>query len=129
MSLLATLIPSVSRTVPEVADRGPVRKPVYEIAETAEVYDLTVHLPAVSKDGLEITAEGNELRIVGKPAWKQPESWAALYRESTSVPFELTLTHDNVVDVGKIHAELKDGTLRLSLPKAESLKPRKIAVS
>ena len=34
-----------------------------------------------------------------------------------------------MVDVGKIHAELTDGILRISLPKSEAIKPRKIAVS
>jgi HSP20 family protein len=39
------------------------------------------------------------------------------------------LSHDNTVDTGKIVAEMKDGILRLSVPKAESAKPRKIAIS
>ena len=39
------------------------------------------------------------------------------------------LQHENVIDVDKIHAELSDGILRISLPKSEAIKPRKIAVS
>jgi HSP20 family molecular chaperone IbpA len=44
------------------------------------------------------------------------------------VPFELVLEHDNAINVDQIHAELKDGVLRVALPKQEALKPRKIAV-
>lgn len=104
-------------------------KPAYESKETAEAWGLTVHLPGVAKDGLELTAEQGLVTIRGRRAWKQPEGWTALYRESVDVPFELNLEHDNTVNADGIHAELKDGVLRVSLPKAEAVKPRKIAVS
>jgi HSP20 family molecular chaperone IbpA len=52
-----------------------------------------------------------------------------VYRESTDSPYELVLAHDNLVDTDKVVAELKDGVLRVSLPKHEAVKPRKIAVN
>jgi HSP20 family molecular chaperone IbpA len=88
-----------------------------------------VHLPGVAKDGLEITAEEGQLRIVGRRSWKQPKDWTVLYRESADLPYELTLAHDNAIDVDKTVAELRDGILRVSLPKTEAVKPRKIAVN
>jgi len=128
-----TLIPSLSRSPAERQrnrqDLGPTVKPLFEVKETDEAYGVTVYLPGVAKDGLEITAEAGELRIVGRRAWKQPEGWTALYRESADAPYELVLTHDNAIDAEKIAAELREGVLRISLPKAEALKPRKIAVS
>lgn len=110
-------------------DLGPTVKPLYEVQETDDAYGVTVFLPGVSKENLEITAEAGEFRIVGRRAWTQPESWTALYRESADVPYELSLSHDNAIDADKIAAELRDGVLRVSLPKAEALKPRKITVS
>lgn len=104
-------------------------KPVYEIKETDEAWGLTVHLPGVAKDGLELTAEEGLVTIRGRRAWRQPEGWTSLYRESVDAPFELNLEHDNTVNADGIHAELKDGVLRVSLPKAEAVKPRKITVS
>ena len=133
MSLVNTLIPSLSRSPAERQrsneDLGPTVKPLFEVKETNEAYGVTAYLPGVTKDGLEITAEAGELRIVGRRAWKQPEGWTALYRESADAPYELVLTHDNAIDADKIAAELRDGVLRISLPKAEAFKPRKIAVS
>ena len=135
MSLLNSFIPSLSRnngqtsTQSRINDLGPTVKPLYEVKETDDAYGLTVALPGVTKDTLEITAEAGELRIVGRRAWKQPEGWTSLYRESADVPYALTLTHDNALDADKIAAELRDGVLRVSLPKAEALKPRKIAVA
>lgn len=104
-------------------------KPAYELKETGDAWGLTVHLPGVAKDGLEFTAEEGLIRIRGRRAWAKPEGWTQLYRESVEAPFELELEHDNSVDVEKIHAELKEGVLRVSLPKSEAVKPRKIAVS
>ncbi|MEO6002718.1 MAG: Hsp20/alpha crystallin family protein [Opitutus sp.] len=111
------------------ANLGPTVKPLYEVKETDDAYGLTVYLPGVSKENLEITAEAGELRIVGRRAWQQPEGWTALYRESANASYALSLSHDNSLDVDAIAAELRDGVLRVSLPKAEALKPRKIAVS
>ncbi len=130
MSLFNTLIPSLNRAEARPsAEAGPTVKPAYEIKETGEAFALTVYLPGVAKDGLELTAEGNELRITGRRAWRQPSDWTAVYRESDDVPYALVLTHDNTIDADKIAAELTDGVLRASLPKAEALKPRKIAVN
>jgi HSP20 family protein len=104
-------------------------KPAYEVKETAEAWGLTVHLPGVAKDGLEVTAEDSVVTIRGRRTWRQPEGWTALYRESVDAPYLLTLEHDNNVNADGIHAELKDGVLRVSLPKAEAAKPRKIAIN
>ena len=134
MSLLNTLVPSFVRTPAtrddnRPADLGYTVKPAYEIKETPDAWGVTVSLPGVAKDGLEITAEEGQVRIIGRRNWKQPEGWTALHRESTAAPFELLLGHDNAVNTDKIVAELRDGVLRLSLPKHEAVKPRKIAVS
>jgi HSP20 family protein len=133
MSLFNSIVPSLTRPLARRenggADLGPTVKPYYEVKETDEAWGLAVYLPGVAKDGLEITAEESQLRIVGRRAWKRPEGWTALYRESTDAPFEFVLAHDNAIDPEKIHAELTDGVLRASLPKSEAVKPRKIAVS
>ena len=135
MSRLTDLLPALSRT-PQTEDRAEngaaesVRtiKPVYEITETPEAFAVTVFLPGVAKDGVEVTAEAGQVRILGRRAWKQPEDWSPLYRETAGAPFELVLTHDNAIDDAKVAAELRDGVLRVSLPKPEALKPRKIAI-
>jgi HSP20 family molecular chaperone IbpA len=134
MSLINALIPTLTRTParrpgPTAASLGPTVKPAYEHKETTDAFGVTVHLPGVAKDGLELTAEEGLFRIVGRRAWKQPEGWTALYRETADAPFELVLEHDNAIDAEKIHAELADGVLRVALPKAEAIKPRKIAVN
>ena len=132
MSLFTSIIPSCNRTTvsSEEQQKGtgqncvrsatPAVKPLYKIDETGEAFSLTVQLPGVAKDGLSITAEEGTLVIRGERSWKRPSGWTALYRESADYPFELTLEHDNAVDLDKIHAEIRDGVLQVSLPKTEA---------
>jgi HSP20 family protein len=132
MSSLNTVSPSrvQSSNTAEAdgADLGRTFKPVYTIAETPDAFNATVYLPGVAKEGLEITAQEGEVRILGRRTWQQPEGWTAFHRESVDASFKLVLTHDNAIDPEKITAELSDGVLQLSLAKPEAVKPRKIAV-
>ena len=134
MSLIQNLVPSFTRSPARrpdgsVPSHEPTSKPHHEVRETDEAWGLQVYLPGVAKEGLEFTAEEGLITIRGHRGWKTPAGWTALYRESADAPYELVLQHDNTIDVEKIHAELKDGVLRVSLPKAETVKPRKITVN
>jgi len=134
MSLIQNLIPSFARTPAQTAATAasalePTVKPTHEIKETADAYAVTVLLPGVTKDALEITADDSQVRILGRRGWERPEAWTALYRESADAVYELVLTHDNAIDADKVAAELRDGVLTVTLPKHEAIKPRKIAVS
>ena len=128
------LIPTLNR-VPAFrgedtnASRSPSVKPSYRVQEHADNFEVTVYLPGVAKEDLEITAENGAITIGAQRSWKQPTGWTPLYRETSEARYELTLTHDNSVDVDNIRAELRDGVLQVTLPKSEALKPRKIAVS
>lgn len=132
MSLLSTLIPSTNRVQSDsagTANPAAIVRPAYEIKESADAFGLEVWMPGVAKDDLELTLHEGELTIVGRRTWKKPEGWIQLYRETPMADFSLTLEHDNTFDATKVHAELRDGVLRVTLPKAESVKPHKIAVA
>ena len=111
------------------ADLSHTVRPVYDVTESTEAYGVTVELPGVAKEAVEITAGETEVRVIGRRRWKPPSGWTALHRESVDEAFELSLAHDNAIDSDKIVAELKDGLLRLSLPKHAAVKPRRISVS
>lgn len=134
MSLLNTLIPSLARTSPATAAKRSSElpqavKPVYDLTENNDAFGVTVHLPGVAKADLDISVEESQVRIVGRRSWKQPEGWTALHRETVDAPFELILAHENAIAPDKVVAELRAGLLRVSLPKHEAIKPRKITVS
>jgi HSP20 family molecular chaperone IbpA len=113
---------------PAPAGLAPTLRPVYSIRETPASFDVTVDLPGVAKEGLEITSEEGLLSVVGRRIWRQPTGWTRLHRESVDADYALTLRHDDAVDADRIQAELRDGVLRLTLPKGEALKPRRIPV-
>lgn len=136
MSLISSLIPAfaTSPAPRSAAPAGPAAgeptvAPRHEITETPEAYGLTVELPGVAKEGLELSVDHEQIRVLGRRAWRKPDAWNALHRESREAAFELVLDHGRAIDAEKVHAELRDGVLRVSLPKAEALKPRKITVS
>jgi len=134
MSFIDQILPKAARSTSVATDGSSpaaefTLKPVYELSQTPEAWTLVAQLPGVTKEGLEVTAEGGLITIKGRRAWQQPAGWTSLYRESYDASYGLSLEHDNTVDAEKIQAELKDGVLRVSLPKAEAVKPRKIAIN
>jgi HSP20 family protein len=134
MSLLQNILPSFAcvaapgAPAPAAKPTAPV-KPNYEIKENPDTYDVTVCLPGVTKDSLEITADEQQVRLVGRRVWRRPETWSPVYLESGDAVYELVLSHDHAIDTKKIRAELRDGVLRVTLPKPEAAKPLKIAVA
>ena len=134
MSLISSIIPSLNRAPSAPAqdterNLGPTLKPTYELNETTDGFALTVYLPGVNHAGLDIQADSENLTVIGRREWKQPEGWTSLYRETEDATYELVLSHDNIVDLDKVQAELRDGVLRVALAKTEAVKPRKITVS
>jgi len=102
--------------------------PRADIQETKDAYLLELEMPGVQKEGLEITAANNELTIIGRRTDTQP-SGDVVYRESRQIDYRRVFELDPSIDTGKISARMDQGVVRLTLPKAESVKPRKIAVT
>jgi len=117
------------RTAAETPTRAPAWAiPRANIHEEKDNYVLDLEMPGVSKDGLEITVESNELTIVGRRSDPQPKG-ELVYRESRPVDYRRVFDLDPSIDVGKIVAKIESGVVKLTLPKAESVKPRRIEVS
>jgi len=109
-------------------ERGYVT-PQVNIVETKDEYLLEAEMPGVSKDGLEVLLEGNELGIVGRRQTENLANAELIYRESTPRDYRRTFVLDPAIDTARIRAQMEEGVLTLHLPKAEKVKPRKIAVN
>lgn len=99
--------------------------PPVNITETPEGYHLEAELPGVNRQGLEISLDGNELTLIGRRS-PAPANTQLVYRESSQRDFRRVFELDPTIDTSKIAARLEDGLLKLVLPKAEKVKPRKI---
>lgn len=101
--------------------------PQVNILENKDGYTLEAEMPGVSKEGLEVLLEGNELTIIGRRSAHMGEL-QPVYRESYDSDYRRTFELDPAIDTKKITARIENGVLTLELPKAEEIKPRKISV-
>ena|SRR5437773_4293696 len=102
--------------------------PPASVIEAGDGYTLEVEMPGVNKDGLDISVENNELTIIGRRSLPAVEG-TLIHHESRQENFRRAFDLDPSIDANKINARIDQGLVRLTLPKAEHVKPRKIAVS
>jgi HSP20 family protein len=102
--------------------------PAASVIEAGDGYRLEVEMPGVNKEGLDISIDNAELTIVGRRSLPTVEG-TLIHRESRPENFRRTFEIDPSIDANKISARIDQGLVTLTLPKAEHVKPRKIAVS
>ncbi len=102
--------------------------PPASVIEAVDGYKLEFEMPGVTKDGLDISIENNELAIIGRRALPKIEG-TLIHHESRPENFRRTFELDPSIDANKISARVEQGLATLTLPKAEHVKRRKITVS
>jgi len=96
-----------------------------DIAETDEVYRVHAELPGVSREDIELRVSGNVVTIVGE---KKSSTDEPGHRERVFGRFERTFELPTPVESKNVIAELKDGVLTITLPKADSQKTARIEI-
>ncbi len=98
--------------------------------EDADAYLVTANLPGFKREDTEVIAEKEQVVIQGhrklEPAAQDAQT---LQRERAEGQFRRTVLLPGPIDPEKVSAEYKDGILRVTLPKAEETRRRKIAVA
>jgi HSP20 family protein len=115
------------RTATETAPRRNV-VPRYKVAETADAFVLTAYVPGVDRSALETHVDGEHLTVFARRTWTPPNDVTAVYREIPASDYRLVLELDHRVNRETVRAELTQGVLTLTLPKAEAAKPRRIEI-
>ena len=101
--------------------------PLADIESIDDGYVIRAEMPGVGKGELEITVDNGELMILGH---RKPTDFTAelIYREIRPHDFRRVYELGPSIDTTKVSAKFDDGVLTVTLPKAETVKPRKISV-
>jgi HSP20 family protein len=103
--------------------------PDVDIAETDNDYTFSFDLPGTLKDDIKIWLENDILTISGEKKASVLEDKKLLISERPFGRFERSFKLSKVVDRNKVSAQLVDGVLVITVPKAIEAKPREISVN
>lgn len=107
---------------------GKVFYPPVDIIETDEEILLLADMPGADKNSIDITLEKDVLSINANVYPPNMEGFELDYSEYEVGDYQRSFTLSDVVDQERIEASYKNGVLRVRLPKAEPVKPKKITI-
>ena len=117
------LVTKEEKTVP-----GRYYVPYADIYETDDALCVVMEMPGVEKKDLNVALENSVLRVDGQINFSKYEGMEPVYTEYNIGHYARSFTLSNKVDQEQISAQLDDGVLTLTLPKAKEAQPRKIAI-
>jgi HSP20 family molecular chaperone IbpA len=107
-------------------------KELYEATPAVDIYEnedeilIYADMPGVVKDDISVDIDNGTLSISG--VRKLSVTGSVTYEEFSDVEYVRNFSVPQTIDVEKVEAELKNGVLRLHLPKSEAAKPRQIEI-
>lgn len=101
--------------------------PAVDIAETADAYLLSIDVPGLSRDAVEVSIDNKILTIKGERRIDHGEAKLAL-NERWQGHFQRRFSLPDSVDEEGIAAKIENGVLALHLPKSVAAEPRRISV-
>lgn len=106
----------------------PTFRPNADIHETPEAFIVRADVPGARPEGVDVRFEDGVLTLKASVPARKFEHARALSREYGVGDFERAFRVGEGIDTEQIKAELKDGVLTLTLPKAAAVRPRAIKV-
>jgi HSP20 family protein len=118
--------------LPSVVERSyrTVRSPwpAVNAFETADAFVYKAELPGVAERDVSVYVEEDSLVVRGERKTNVPDGYEARLRERAPVAFARKLPLPGRIEGEGVTANLKDGVLTVTLPKAKETRPRQIAV-
>jgi HSP20 family protein len=119
-----------SYVAPVAGRNGKGFMPALDLSETTDGYLVEVVVPGLKPEEIDVTVENNVLTIKGTSNRQAEDTKRNYHRiERRYGSFQRTIALPTTVKADGIAAELSNGILRLEIPKAEEVKPRRIGVS
>ena len=113
---------------PEQTRNVPCYTPAVDIYETAGDVFVVADMPGVDDKHVEVNLENNVLTLTGHGAPESAESYTLLRRGYAAGDYVRSFNLSEDVDRNGIKAQMRNGVLRIRLPKAAEKQPRRIAV-
>lgn len=103
--------------------------PRTNLNDSGDNLEITVEVPGVNKDDIQIKVQGNYLELSGTQKRDVPEGYKVHRTERKAASFSRSFTLPYEVEADKVTASMRDGILTMTLPKAEAAKPKQIAIN
>ena len=117
------LVAKEEKTVP-----GRYYIPYADIYETDDALAVVLEMPGVEKKDLNVALENDVLKVDGQIDFTKYKDMEPVYAEYNVGHYARSFTLSNKIDQEKISAQLEDGVLTLTLPKAKQARPRRISI-
>jgi HSP20 family protein len=134
---VTTLRDQVNRLFDEVGAPRPAGRegngpriwaPLVNVVETEDSVVVTLDVPGVERDGIDVQLTADALTIRGERKAERKEGESYVHLERPFGTFQRSFTIGVPVQADRVSANYRDGVLTVTLPKAETLKPRKVEI-
>ena len=105
-----------------------VWRPSVDLFEDEDGLTLRLDVPGIDRASLDVQLTGEELVVRGERKWVAPEKGACVHSERKYGPFHRSFRIGVPLQHDAVAAKYGDGVRTVRLPKAEAVKPRKVAV-
>lgn len=102
--------------------------PPVDIFEDDHAITLLADLPGVQRDQLHLRIDGETLVLEATARTNGPGDMQLVYGEAQCPTYRRQFTLSRELDTERVQAQLRDGVLRLTIPKSEDARPRRIQV-
>jgi HSP20 family molecular chaperone IbpA len=117
------LVSKEEKTVP-----GRYYVPYADVYETDEALRVVMEMPGVERQNINVALENDVLRVDGQIDFSKYAGMEPVYTEYNVGHYTRSFTLSDKIDQEKISAQLADGVLTLTLPKAKEAQPRRISI-
>ncbi|MCA8256903.1 Hsp20/alpha crystallin family protein [Burkholderia sp. AU31624] len=121
-----------SSTVARRETGQPVRRmtlvPAVDVYEDSQGVTLWADLPGVTKDKLDVKVHDSSLLIEAEAMVPTPANLRLQHAEVREPHFARTFTLSSDLDASRIEASLQDGVLKLTIPRRDEARPRRIEI-
>jgi HSP20 family protein len=102
--------------------------PPVTLQDTGAALVVRADVPGLDPKSLDLNVDENTITLKGEREDKAPDGYTTHRKERTAYKFTRSFALPAKVDAEKVEAEIKNGVLTVTLPKAKEAQPRQINV-